>query len=128
MSDLEINEAPGTLDIFLFVLYIYILMVISKMFWNGRKFRKRGLAELMREIGFDNEQYLDLQSKHIKERIRRFGGKLYLEFGGKLFDDNHASPVLLGFQPNSKIEMLTQLKIFSPLMSASEFTGLFVVK
>lgn len=110
MSDLEINEAPGTLDIFLFVLYIYILMVISKMFWNGRKFRKRGLAELMREIGFDNEQYLDLQSKHIKERIRRFGGKLYLEFGGKLFDDNHASRVLPGFQPNSKIEMLTQLK------------------
>ncbi len=59
--------------------------------------------------GFDNEAYLTLQSKKIRERISRFGGKLYLEFGGKLFDDNHASRVLPGFQPDSKIRMLLQL-------------------
>lgn len=64
----------------------------------------------MEKIGFDNEKYLDLQSKHIRERISRFGGKLYLEFGGKLFDDHHASRVLPGFQPDSKIRMLLQLK------------------
>ncbi len=60
--------------------------------------------------GFDNESYLKLQSEHIKERINNFGGKLYLEFGGKLFDDFHASRVLPGFQPDSKIRMLMQLK------------------
>ena len=53
----------------------------------------------MYKIGFDNEKYLDMQSKHIKERINQFGGKLYLEFGGKLFDDYHASRVLPGFKP-----------------------------
>ena len=62
------------------------------------------------KIGFDNEKYLDLQSKHIKERIAEFGGKLYLEFGGKLFDDYHASRVLPGFKPDSKLQMLLQLK------------------
>jgi len=62
------------------------------------------------EIGFDNEKYLSLQSQHIKERIGKFGGKLYLEFGGKLFDDYHASRVLPGFQPDSKLKMLLQLK------------------
>lgn len=62
------------------------------------------------KIGFDNQKYLDMQSKHIRERINRFGGKLYLEFGGKLFDDHHASRVLPGFQPDSKIRMLLQLK------------------
>ena len=62
------------------------------------------------KIGFDNEKYLDLQSKHIKERIAKFGGKLYLEFGGKLFDDYHASRVLPGFKPDSKLQMLLQLK------------------
>ena len=61
-------------------------------------------------IGFDNEKYLDLQSKRIKERIANFGGKLYLEFGGKLFDDFHASRVLPGFKPDSKLQMLLQLK------------------
>ena len=64
----------------------------------------------MYKIGFDNEKYLDMQSKHIKERINQFGGKLYLEFGGKLFDDYHASRVLPGFKPDSKITMLKQLK------------------
>ena len=60
-------------------------------------------------IGFDNEKYLKIQSEHIKERIGRFGDKLYLEFGGKLFDDFHASRVLPGFAPDSKLKMLMQL-------------------
>ena len=60
--------------------------------------------------GFDNDKYLQMQSEHIKERIAKFGGKLYLEFGGKLYDDNHASRVLPGFQPDSKLRMLLQLK------------------
>ena len=64
----------------------------------------------MSGIGFDNEQYLRLQSQHIRQRIAQFGGKLYLEFGGKLYDDNHASRVLPGFQPDSKLRMLLQLK------------------
>lgn len=61
-------------------------------------------------IGFDNDKYLEMQSQQIRERIKMFGGKLYLEFGGKLFDDYHASRVLPGFQPDSKIKMLQQLK------------------
>ncbi len=60
--------------------------------------------------GFDNQKYLKMQSEHIKERIAQFGNKLYLEFGGKLFDDYHASRVLPGFQPDSKLNMLLQLK------------------
>ena len=60
--------------------------------------------------GFDNEKYLVLQSENIRERISKFGGKLYMEFGGKMFDDFHASRVLPGFEPDSKIKMLTQLK------------------
>lgn len=64
----------------------------------------------MYKIGFDNDKYLKMQSKHIKERIGKFGGKLYLELGGKLFDDYHASRVLPGFKPDSKINMLKQLK------------------
>jgi len=64
----------------------------------------------MSKQGFDNEKYLKLQSERIRERIEKFGGKLYLEFGGKLFDDYHASRVLPGFKPDSKINMLTQLK------------------
>ena len=64
----------------------------------------------MKKIGFDNEKYLRLQSEHIRERIDQFGGKLYLEFGGKLFDDFHASRVLPGFKPDSKVNMLLQLK------------------
>ncbi len=59
--------------------------------------------------GFDNNKYLQIQSEHIKERISQFGDKLYLEFGGKLFDDFHASRVLPGFQPDSKLRMLMQL-------------------
>ncbi|MBR5368079.1 MAG: DUF1846 domain-containing protein [Lachnospiraceae bacterium] len=60
--------------------------------------------------GFDNEKYIKMQSEKIRERIASFGGKLYLEFGGKLFDDFHASRVLPGFKPDSKINMLTKLK------------------
>jgi uncharacterized protein (UPF0371 family) len=63
-----------------------------------------------RKTGFDNEKYLALQSEKIKERIGRFGGKLYLEFGGKIFDDFHASRVLPGFRPDSKIAMLSEMK------------------
>lgn len=62
------------------------------------------------KLGFDNNKYLETQSAHIQERIAQFGGKLYLEFGGKLFDDYHASRVLPGFAPDSKIKMLAQLK------------------
>ena len=64
----------------------------------------------MKRYGFDNDKYLEMQSARIKERIGQFGGKLYLEFGGKLFDDYHASRVLPGFQPDSKIRMLAQIK------------------
>ena len=64
----------------------------------------------MAREGFDNQKYLTMQSQHIRDRIDQFGGKLYLEFGGKLFDDFHASRVLPGFQPDSKIRMLEQLK------------------
>lgn len=60
-------------------------------------------------IGFDNDKYISLQAEHIRNRINQFGGKLYLEFGGKLFDDFHASRVLPGFEPDSKIRMLKQL-------------------
>jgi len=61
------------------------------------------------KFGFDNERYLHIQSEHIQERIAQFGNKLYLELGGKLFDDHHASRVLPGFQPDSKLRMLTRL-------------------
>ena len=62
------------------------------------------------KTGFDNNKYLQIQSEQIKKRIAQFGDKLYLEFGGKLFDDNHASRVLPGFLPDSKLQMLMQLK------------------
>ncbi len=61
------------------------------------------------KIGFDNEKYLKIQSEHIRERIGQFGNKLYLELGGKLFDDHHASRVLPGFKPDSKLQMLQNL-------------------
>lgn len=61
------------------------------------------------KIGFDNNKYLTMQSEHIRQRINQFGDKLYLEFGGKLFDDYHASRVLPGFAPDSKLRMLSQL-------------------
>ena len=64
----------------------------------------------MKTICFDNDRYISMQSKKILERIDSFGGKLYLEFGGKLFDDYHASRVLPGFQPDSKIKMLYELR------------------
>ena len=64
----------------------------------------------MKKQGFDNDKYLAMQSAHIKERIAHFGGTLYLEFGGKLFDDYHASRVLPGFAPDSKVRMLAQMK------------------
>ena len=64
----------------------------------------------MDKIGFDNQKYLELQSAHIRERISQFDNKLYLEFGGKLFDDHHASRVLPGFEPDSKIRMLKELR------------------
>lgn len=67
-------------------------------------------------IGFDNDKYLKIQSEHIKERISQFGDKLYLEFGGKLFDDYHASRVLPGFQPSSKLQMLMQLSDMAELV------------
>ena len=67
-------------------------------------------AAVMTNLGFDNEKYLQTQSAHIKERLAQFGGKLYLEFGGKLYDDYHAARVLPGFQPDSKLRMLLQLK------------------
>ena len=64
----------------------------------------------MSKIGFDNDKYVRLQSEKIRERISKFGDKLYLEFGGKLFDDYHASRVLPGFKPDSKLQMLLELK------------------
>ena len=68
------------------------------------------------KCGFDNEKYLKIQSEHIKERISKFGNKLYLEFGGKLFDDYHASRVLPGFQPDSKLRMLMQLADYAEIV------------
>ncbi len=64
----------------------------------------------MNAIGFDNAKYVQLQSQNIRDRISKFGGKLYLEFGGKLFDDYHASRVLPGFEPDSKVKMLLEMK------------------
>ena len=70
----------------------------------------------MNTIGFDNKKYLSLQSEKIQERIDAFGDKLYLEFGGKLFDDYHASRVLPGFEPDSKIKMLLKLKSIAEIL------------
>ncbi len=72
----------------------------------------------MNRIGFDNEKYLKLQSENIRKRIAQFGGKLYLEFGGKLFDDYHAARVLPGFQPDSKVKMLLEMKDVSEIIIA----------
>ncbi len=66
--------------------------------------------------GFDNDKYLRIQSEHIKKRIAQFGDKLYLEFGGKLFDDHHASRVLPGFLPDSKLRMLMQLSEYAEVV------------
>ena len=70
----------------------------------------------MIKIGFDNKKYLSMQSEKIEERINAFGDKLYLEFGGKLFDDYHASRVLPGFEPDSKIKMLLKLKDIAEIL------------
>ena len=78
----------------------------------------------MYKIGFDNEKYLKMQSEKIRERIDRFGGKLYLEFGGKLFDDYHASRVLPGFEPDSKIRMLAELKDEAEIIIAINATDI----
>ena len=64
----------------------------------------------MIKTAFDNDLYIKSQSAHIRSRIEQFGGKLYLEFGGKLYDDNHAARVLPGFQPDSKLQMLLKIK------------------
>ena len=64
----------------------------------------------MKKIGFDNAKYINLQSQKIRDRIEQFGDKLYLEFGGKLFDDFHAARVLPGFEPDAKVKMLMELK------------------
>lgn len=69
-------------------------------------------------IGFDHDRYTELQSEHIRRRIAQFGGKLYLELGGKLFDDNHASRVLPGFKPDSKVQMLLTMKDQAELVMA----------
>ena len=68
------------------------------------------ILEIERKTGFNNDMYIEKQSAQIKKRIDEFGGKLYLEFGGKLFDDFHAARVLPGFKPDSKLQMLLQLK------------------
>ena len=73
------------------------------------EWEKNEVSKKMNGIGFDNEKYLKMQSEHILNRISQFDNKLYLEFGGKLFDDYHASRVLPGFQPDSKVRMLLQL-------------------
>ncbi|MBE7077251.1 MAG: DUF1846 domain-containing protein [Clostridiales bacterium] len=70
----------------------------------------------MNKIGFDNKKYLSMQSEKIQERINAFGDKLYLEFGGKLFDDYHAARVLPGFEPDSKIKMLLKLKSVAEIL------------
>ena len=70
----------------------------------------------MQKVGFDNKKYLSMQSEKIQERIDAFGDKLYLEFGGKLFDDFHASRVLPGFEPDSKIKMLLKLKNIAEIL------------
>ena len=64
----------------------------------------------MKKIGFDNSKYISLQSQKIRDRIEQFGDKLYLEFGGKLFDDFHAARVLPRFEPDAKVKMLLELK------------------
>ena len=75
-----------------------------------RTFARDFLQKVHMKIGFDNDKYLKIQSEHIRERIAQFDGKLYLELGGKLFDDHHASRVLPGFKPDSKLKMLAQLR------------------
>ena len=86
---------------------IHLIFVKKKSVSLRINFTGKGRLEM--KIGFDNNKYLKMQSEHIRERISQFGDKLYLEFGGKLFDDYHASRVLPGFAPDSKLQMLLQL-------------------
>ena len=67
---------------------------------------------------FDSQKYMELQTKYIRERIERFDNKLYLEFGGKLFDDFHAARVLPGFDANAKIKLLMELKDVTEIIFA----------
>lgn len=76
------------------------------------------------KIGFDNEKYLKMQSEHIRDRINQFDNKLYLEFGGKLFDDFHASRVLPGFAPDAKLRMLMQLSDQAEIVMAISATDI----
>ena len=89
----------------------YVPQIFRKVFCEHSKEqpRERRRKDRMKKIGFDNDKYLKMQSEHIRERISKFDNKLYLEFGGKLFDDYHASRVLPGFEPDSKLRMLMQL-------------------
>ena len=90
------------------------------MFWETIAIRE---AHNMK-IGFDHEQYTRMQSERIIQRIDEFGGKLYLELGGKLFDDYHASRVLPGFQPDSKVQMLLMFSFTAlDLLSVTNYTG-----
>lgn len=96
--------------------YVILILVLEKL-CSGVRYRtvlchapKQQGKGIPMKIGFDNNKYLAMQSAHIRERISQFDNKLYLEFGGKLFDDYHASRVLPGFQPDSKLQMLLQLK------------------
>ncbi len=74
--------------------------------------------DFMSALGFDNDRYVKLQSQNIRDRISKFGGKLYLEFGGKLFDDYHASRVLPGFHPDSKVRMLLEMRDVAEIVIA----------
>ena len=96
--------------------YVILILILEKL-CSGVRYRtvlchapKQQEKGIPMKIGFDNNKYLAMQSAHIRERISQFDNKLYLEFGGKLFDDYHASRVLPGFQPDSKLQMLLQLK------------------
>ena len=96
--------------------YVILIFILEKL-CSGVRYRtvlchapKQQEKGMPMKIGFDNNKYLAMQSAHIRERISQFDNKLYLEFGGKLFDDYHASRVLPGFQPDSKLQMLLQLK------------------
>lgn len=96
------------MNCFPLILNPFFCMITQECYFNA-VIEKRWENQ-MGKTGFDNDRYLKMQSEKIKERIAAFGGKLYLEFGGKLFDDYHASRVLPGFKPDSKINMLVQLK------------------
>ena len=92
--------------------YVILILMLEKL-CSGVRYRtvlchapKQQEKGIPMKIGFDNNKYLAMQSAHIRERISQFDNKLYLEFGGKLFDDYHASRVLPGFQPDSKLQML----------------------